>query len=49
MLQPDGAKEGVIALLVEEELPVPAKAGVNLPMLVKVGGVGPAAIIGVQV
>ena len=49
VLQPDGTKESVVALLVEKELPVSAQARVDFAVLVEVGRVRPAAIVAVQI
>ena len=49
MLQPYIPQKGIISALVQEQLPAVAEIGIDLAMLVEVGGVGPAAVAGVEV
>lgn len=49
MLQPDGAEQGVVAFLVQKELAAAAQARVDFAVFVEVRGVGPGAVVGVEV
>ena len=49
VLQPHIPQQCVIPFLVQEQLSIPPQPGVDLAVLVEVGGVGPAAVLVVQV
>lgn len=49
MRQPDVPKQSVVSLLVEDQLAVATKAGVDFAVAVEVGGKVPRAIVVVEV